>query len=108
MASTYYSSCTRFANWTIFNTQLTTFTQLYRLISTLQFKAYRLSIFGASAFRISMSVLPFLPPLMLQIGCHLNAFSSGMYLLSLFAGNAGMKAFIVPMLRLVGFRRISS
>ena len=75
-------------------------------LESLKFKSYRLSIFGASAFRISVSVLPFLLPLMLQIGCHLNAFSSGMYLLVLFAGDLGMKAFIVPMLRVVGFRRI--
>jgi putative Ca2+/H+ antiporter (TMEM165/GDT1 family) len=53
-----------------------------------------------------VSVLPFLLPLMLQIGCHLNAFSSGICLLVLFVGDLGMKAFIVTMLRLVGFRLV--
>ena len=75
-------------------------------LKSLKFKSYHLSIFGASGFRIAVSVLPFLLPLMFQMGCHLNAFASGMYLLALFAGDLGMKALIVPALRLFGFRRI--
>jgi EmrB/QacA subfamily drug resistance transporter len=75
-------------------------------LESLKFKSYRLSIFGASGFRIAVSVLPFLLPLMFQIVFHLSAFVSGMYLLALFAGDLGMKAFIIQALRTFGFRRI--
>ena len=53
---------------------------------------YALSIYGASAFRIAVSVLPFLLPLMFQIVFGLSAFRSGLYLLALFAGDFSMKA----------------
>ena len=66
----------------------------------------RLSIYGASGFRIAVSVLPFLLPLMFQIGFGLSAFASGMYLLALFAGDLSMKAIVIPVLRRFGFRRI--
>jgi EmrB/QacA subfamily drug resistance transporter len=73
---------------------------------SLRLKTYSLSIYGASLFRISVSVLPFLLPLMFQIAFGLNAFQSGLYLLALFAGDLSMKAFIIPTLRQFGFRRI--
>jgi EmrB/QacA subfamily drug resistance transporter len=75
-------------------------------LESMKIKSYRLSIYGASGFRIAVSVLPFLLPLMFQIGFHLSAFTSGIYLLALFAGDLGMKAFIIPALRRFGFRRI--
>ncbi len=75
-------------------------------LESLKLKTYSLSIFGASAFRIAVSVLPFLLPLMFQIAFGLNAFQSGLYLLALFAGDLSMKAIIIPVLRRFGFRRI--
>jgi len=69
-------------------------------------KSYSLSIYGASAFRVAVSVLPFLLPLMFQISFGLNAFRSGMYLLPLFAGDLSMKTFVIQVLRRFGFRRI--
>ena len=69
-------------------------------------KTYSLSVYGASAFRLSVSVLPFLLPLMFQISFGLSAFRSGMYLLALFAGDLSMKAFVIQVLRRWGFRRI--
>ena len=73
---------------------------------SLKLKSYSLSIYGASAFRIAVGVLPFLLPLMFQIAFGLNAFKSGLYLLALFAGDLSMKAFIIPVLRRFGFRRV--
>jgi EmrB/QacA subfamily drug resistance transporter len=73
---------------------------------SLKLKSYSLSIYGASAFRISVGVLPFLLPLMFQIAFGLSAFQSGLYLLALFAGDLSMKAFIIPTLRRFGFRRV--
>ena len=59
-------------------------------LESMQLKTYSLSVYGASAFRIAVSVLPFLLPLMFQIAFGLNAFHSGLYLLALFAGDLSM------------------
>src|ERR1700689_3730293 len=75
-------------------------------LESMKLKTYSLSVFGASAFRIAVSVLPFLLPLMFQIAFGLNAFQSGLYLLALFAGDLSMKAFVIQALRRFGFRRI--
>ena len=75
-------------------------------LESLKLKTYSLSVYGASAFRIAVSVLPFLLPLMFQIAFGLNAFRSGLYLLALFAGDLSMKSIIIPVLRRFGFRRI--
>src|SRR5271154_201467 len=75
-------------------------------LESLKLKTYSLSVYGASAFRIAVSVLPFLLPLMFQIDFGLNAFRSGLYLLALFAGDLSMKAFVIQVLRHFGFRRI--
>src|ERR1700687_5858457 len=75
-------------------------------LESLKLKSYSLSIFGASAFRVSVGVLPFLLPLMFQEAFGLSAFASGLYLLALFLGDLSMKAFVIPVLRRYGFRRI--
>jgi Na+/melibiose symporter-like transporter len=75
-------------------------------LESLKLKTYSLSVYGASAFRIAVSVLPFLLPLMFQIAFGSNAFRSGLYLLALFAGDLSMKAFVIQVLRRFGFRRI--
>jgi EmrB/QacA subfamily drug resistance transporter len=75
-------------------------------LESMKLKTYSLSVFGASAFRVAVSVLPFLLPLMFQITFGLNAFQSGLYLLALFAGDLSMKAFVINVLRRFGFRRI--
>ena len=75
-------------------------------LESMKLKTYSLSVYGASAFRIAVSVLPFLLPLMFQISFGLNAFRSGLYLLALFAGDLSMKAFVIQGLRRFGFRRI--
>jgi len=69
-------------------------------------KTYSLSIYGASAFRVAVSVLPFLLPLMFQIAFGLSAFRSGLYLLALFGGDLSMKSVVIPLLRRFGFRQI--
>jgi len=73
---------------------------------SLKLKSFSLSIYGASAFRIAVGVLPFLLPLMFQIVFGLTAFQSGLYLLALFGGDLSMKVFIIPTLRRFGFRNV--
>ena len=75
-------------------------------LESMKRKTYSLSVYGASAFRIAVSVLPFLLPLMFQIAFGLSAFQSGLYLLALFAGDLSMKAFVIQLLRRFGFRRL--
>jgi EmrB/QacA subfamily drug resistance transporter len=75
-------------------------------LESMKLKTYSLSVFGASAFRMAVSVLPFLLPLMFQIVFGLNAFRSGLYLLALFAGDLSMKVVVIRVLRSFGFRRI--
>jgi EmrB/QacA subfamily drug resistance transporter len=75
-------------------------------LDSMKLKTYSLSVYGASAFRIAVSVLPFLLPLMFQLAFGLNAFQSGLYLIALFAGDLIMKAFVIQALRRFGFRRL--
>src|SRR6202166_2239198 len=75
-------------------------------LESMKLKTYSLSVYGASAFRIAVSVLPFLLPLMFQIAFGLNAFQSGLYLLALFSGDLTMKVFVIQALRRFGFRRL--
>jgi EmrB/QacA subfamily drug resistance transporter len=75
-------------------------------IESLRLKSYRLSIYGASLFRIAVGVLPFLLPLMFQVSFGLSAFASGLYLLALFGGDFSMKSIVIPILRRFGFRRL--
>ncbi len=75
-------------------------------LESLKLKSFSLSVYGASGFRIAVSVLPFLLPLMFQIAFGMNAFHSGLYLLALFAGDLSMKGFVIQGLRRFGFRRL--
>ena len=51
-------------------------------------------------------MIPFLLPLLFQIGFGLTAFKSGLLVLAVFAGNLGMKTVTTPILRHFGFRRV--
>jgi EmrB/QacA subfamily drug resistance transporter len=75
-------------------------------LESMKLKTFSLSVYGASAFRVAVSVLPFLLPLMFQITFGLSAFQSGLCLLVLFAGDLSMKAFVIQVLRRFGFRQI--
>ena len=75
-------------------------------LDSMRLRTYSLPIYGASAFRIAVSVLPFLLPLMFQIAFGLTAFQSGLYLFALFGGDLCMKALVIPVLRRWGFRQV--
>jgi EmrB/QacA subfamily drug resistance transporter len=75
-------------------------------LQSMRLKSFSLSAYGGSCFRVAIAVLPFLLPLMFQEAFGLTAFTSGLYLLALFAGDLSMKAFVLPILRRFGFRRI--
>jgi EmrB/QacA subfamily drug resistance transporter len=75
-------------------------------LESMRLKTYSLSVYGASLFRIAVSVLPFLLPLMFQVAFGVSAFTSGLYLLALFAGDLSMKAIVIQALRRFGFRNL--
>ncbi|MCX5515549.1 MFS transporter [Kaistia algarum] len=67
-------------------------------------QTFRVTMNGGSLFRTAVSAVPFLVPLMLQIGFGLDPFQAGLYVLALFAGNLGMKPMTSWVLRTFGFR----
>ena len=67
---------------------------------------FRASILGGFLFRIGIGSIPFLLPLMLQIGFGLNPFQSGSLTFAASAGAMLMKATAGPILRRVGFRPV--
>ncbi|MCU0122950.1 MFS transporter [Pseudomonas vlassakiae] len=67
---------------------------------------FRASIVGGTLFRLSISALPFLIPLMLQVGFGLSPVDAGWLVLAIFAGNLAMKPFTTGLLRRYGFRRV--
>jgi EmrB/QacA subfamily drug resistance transporter len=75
-------------------------------LAALRIQTFAVSTWGGSLFRISISMVPFLLPLMFQIGFGLSAFASGLLVLSVFAGNIAMKPGTTAILRRFGFRRV--
>jgi EmrB/QacA subfamily drug resistance transporter len=75
-------------------------------LSPLRIKTFAISMGGGSLFRISISAVPFLLPLMFQVGFGMNAFESGLLTLAVFAGNLAMKLVTTPVMRLFGFRPV--
>jgi len=57
--------------------------------------------------RIGIGAVPYLMPLLFQIGFGLSAFKSGLLLLASALGNLGMKALTTRILQRFGFRRVS-
>ncbi len=69
-------------------------------------RTFSVSLFGGSLFRIAISTLPFLLPLMFQLGFGLSAFDSGLLVLGVFAGNLAMKPFTSAIMQRWGFRQV--
>lgn len=68
-------------------------------------QTYRASARGGTLFRTIVSAIPFLVPLMLQLAFNYDAFDAGLLVLSLFAGNIGIKPATGWLLRQYGFRQ---
>jgi EmrB/QacA subfamily drug resistance transporter len=72
----------------------------------LHVRSYAVTIWGGSLFRIAIASIPFLLPLLFQVGFGLNAFVSGLLVLVVFAGNLLIKPFTTPILRHFSFRQV--
>jgi EmrB/QacA subfamily drug resistance transporter len=75
--------------------------------STLRVKTFNATIVAGSFTRIGIEAVPYLLPLMFQIGFGLSAFQSGLLLLASAIGNLGMKVFTTRILQRFGFRRVT-
>jgi EmrB/QacA subfamily drug resistance transporter len=64
------------------------------------------AITGGSLFRIGIGALPFLLPLMLQLGFGMSPFASGLLTFASAAGAMTMKMTAAPIIRSFGFRRV--
>jgi MFS family permease len=67
---------------------------------------FRASIFGGFLFRLGIGALPFLLPLLLQVGFHLTPFQSGLITFTAALGAMFMKAAVSSVLRRFGYRNV--
>jgi MFS family permease len=67
---------------------------------------FAIAVGGGSLFRIGIGALPFLLPLLLQLGFGMTAFASGMLTFASAVGALAMKITARPILRRWGFRKV--
>lgn len=72
----------------------------------MQYPTFSVSLMGGSVFRIAMSAIPFLLPLLFQEVFHFSAFQAGLCILAVFVGNLAMKPFTTPLMKRFGFKNI--
>lgn len=75
-------------------------------LDALQVPTFRVTMYGGSLFRASISAVPFLLPLMFQVGFGMDAFHSGLLVLAVFVGNLTIKPATTPLIRRLGFRKL--
>jgi EmrB/QacA subfamily drug resistance transporter len=75
-------------------------------LTLLRLTTLRASIYGGFLFRLGVGALPFLLPLLMQVGFGLSPFSSGLVTFSSAVGAMGMKTLAARIIRTFGFRNI--
>ncbi|EPA1659775.1 MFS transporter [Klebsiella pneumoniae] len=75
-------------------------------LDALQVPTFRVTMYGGSLFRVSISAVPFLLPLLFQVGFGMDPFHSGLLVLAVFVGNLTIKPATTPLIRWLGFRRL--
>jgi EmrB/QacA subfamily drug resistance transporter len=74
--------------------------------SLLRLPTLRASIVGGFLFRLGIGALPFLLPLLMQVGFGLSPFGSGLVTFASAVGAMGMKTLAARIIRTFGFRNI--
>jgi EmrB/QacA subfamily drug resistance transporter len=72
----------------------------------LRFSTLRAAIIGGFLFRLGIGALPFLLPLLMQVGFGLSPFRSGLVTFASAVGAMGMKTLAARIIRTFGFRNI--
>jgi EmrB/QacA subfamily drug resistance transporter len=75
-------------------------------LGLLRIPTFGATVLGGSLFRIGVGAIPFLVPLMLQVGFGMDAFSSGLLTFAAAAGSMTMKMSGGPILKRFGFRTV--
>lgn len=75
-------------------------------LDAMQIPTFRVTMYGGSLFRASISAVPFLLPLMFQVGFGMNAFLAGSLVLAVFVGNLTIKPATTPLIRWLGFKKL--
>ena len=75
-------------------------------LDALQVPTFRVTMYGGSLFRASISAVPFLLPLLFQVAFGMDPFHSGLLVLAVFVGNLTIKPATTPLIRWLGFRRL--
>src|SRR5262249_42896395 len=75
-------------------------------LSLLHTRTYRISLVGGTIFRVGIGAIPFLLPLMLQLGLGMSPFESGLLTFTSAAGALCMKLTAGPIIRRFGFRPV--
>lgn len=68
--------------------------------------SFKVTMLGGTAMRILISTMPFLLPLLFQLGFGLDPFHAGLLVLTLFAGNVAIKPLTSPILQRWRFRNV--
>ena len=75
-------------------------------LTLLRLACFRIALVGGLTFRVAVGAMPFLLPLMLQIGFGMSAFQSGSLTFMSAVGAVAMKLTAGPILRRWGFRSV--
>src|SRR5690242_9392277 len=75
-------------------------------LALMRIPTYAMATTGGFLFRMGLGALPFLMPLMLQVGFGLDALSSGLITFASAAGAMSNKAVVAPIIRAFGFRNV--
>ncbi len=75
-------------------------------LAAMEKPSFAVVVWGGSLFRMGVSAVPFLLPVMFQIGFGYTSFQSGSLLMAVFAGNLTMKPFTTRVMKRFGMRRV--
>ena len=75
-------------------------------LRALRIGSFRIAHAGGSAFRLAVNAVPFLLPLLFQVGFGWSPVEAGALVLVLFVGNLGIKPVTTPLLTRFGFRPV--
>ncbi len=75
-------------------------------LALMRIPTYAVTTIGGFIFRMGLGALPFLMPLMLQVGFGLDPLRSGLITFASAAGAMSNKLFVGPIIRTFGFRRV--
>lgn len=75
-------------------------------LSVLRVRTLRITVSGGSLYRLVITAVPFLLPLLFQLEYGWSAFTAGLMVAALFVGNLTIKPITTPLMRRFGIKRV--